>query len=151
MAEEATAERAPQFEVIDAEEFKRFLNLREHAAFELDTLRGDDVVGCPAVRPVAKQNRDTADDGRQGNIANVIAVRTLLYGFEEIDRACCKDDDDQKRHKLADAVDHGGMAGKNRFLPFRFFCGGVGSQIGVAETAFECDSLDGLAANWARF
>jgi len=151
MAEKTAAERTAQFEVIDAKEFQRLLNLREHAAFEFDALGGDDVVGRAALRPIAEQNCNAADDGGQRNPTDVRAIRAVLLSFEEINGDTRKNDDDQKRDKLAYVVDHRGVAVKDRLLCFRFFRGGVGGKVGVAEAAFQRNRLDGLAANRARF
>src|SRR4051812_47351602 len=48
LPEDAAADGLPQLEMIDAEQFERFLDLGEQPAFELDSLRGDAVVDAPA-------------------------------------------------------------------------------------------------------
>jgi hypothetical protein len=62
-----------------------------------------------------------------------------------------KHDYQQKRQELTDAVNHGGVAGKQILFSFQFFRRRKRRQVGIAEPALNGYGLDGFAADRTGF
>jgi hypothetical protein len=62
LTQEAAAYGLAQLEMVDAEQFERFLNFGEQASFELDSLRGDSVVDTPAFGVEDEANESEGHD-----------------------------------------------------------------------------------------
>ena len=65
LTQEAAAYGLAQLEMVDAEQFERFLNFGEQTAFELDSLRGDSIVNAPALGIEDEANDSACDNEEQ--------------------------------------------------------------------------------------
>src|ERR1700733_9995176 len=65
LAGQAAADGLSQFEMIDAEQLQRFLNLRQQSTFELDSLRRDSIVDSAALGVKKEANGDAGDYEKQ--------------------------------------------------------------------------------------
>jgi hypothetical protein len=137
--------------MVDAEQLERFLNFGEEAPFEFDSLRGDPVVDTPTFGVEDEANESAGNDEKQAEIRDV-GIRSFdIPGLHGIPDSRRYSDHDKKRHELADSVDQCRMSDEQIALGSDLFGGSELGQVRVAESALDCDGLDGLSAKRAGF
>src|SRR5580658_3657083 len=154
VAKHAHADGFAQLEVVDAKQFERLLNFGKHSALELDALCGHNVVGAEALEVIVEPDKNAYENCTENQVEICVAegVRLVVRaGMDEVNGCGGYYDDDKKRQSLSDAVDRGGVAGKQ--LPFSLGLarGGVRRKVSVAEAAFKRHGLDGFTANRTCF
>jgi hypothetical protein len=137
--------------MVDAEQLERFLNFREEAPFEFDSLRRDSVVDLPALGVEDEANESAGNDEKQAEIRDVRIRSFDIPGLHGIPDCRGYSNHDKKRHKLADGIDQCRMPDEQIALGLHLFGGSELGQVRVAESALDCDGLDGLSAKRAGF
>jgi hypothetical protein len=151
LTQEAAAYRLAQLEMVDAKQLQRFLNLGEQTAFKLDSLRGDSVVHSPALGKEDEENESAGDDEKQTYIRDVRIGPFDVSSLHRIPDSCRDSDHDKKGRELADRINEGRMADKKIVLCLVLLGSSELGEVRVAESALDCDGLDGLSAKRAGF
>src|ERR1700733_971290 len=151
LTQEAASDGFSQLEMIDAEQFQRFLNFGKQTAFELDSLRGDSVVDTPAFGVEDEADESAGHQEKQAQIQDVRIGSFDISGFHGVSGSRGESDDDKERQELAYGIDECRMTNEQIALGLDIFGSSELRQVRVAEPALDCDGLDGLSAERTRF